>query len=299
MELKLDHVTHTYQPGSPFQATAIRDISLTVGDGDFTALIGPTGSGKSTLAQHLNGLLKPTGGTVTLDGEDIHQKGYDRRRVRQRVGLVFQYPETQLFEETVKKDISFGPRNLGLSEEEIAERVRTAMEQVGLDYEGEGEKSPFELSGGKMRRCAIAGVIAMRPTILVLDEPTAGLDPEAREELMEMVADLHRKGTAIVMVTHNMDDAAKYCSRTVVLEKGRVVMDGAPKEVFTRAEELTRMGLDVPQVLRLGMLLREKGIPFPEDAICEEEAEKALLELFKGKSRPARLPGQEGGRGHA
>ena len=298
MELKLDHVTHTYQPGSPFQATAIRDISLTVGDGDFTALIGPTGSGKSTLAQHLNGLLKPTEGTVTLDGEDIHRKGYDRRRVRQRVGLVFQYPETQLFEETVKKDIAFGPRNLGLSEDEIADRVRTAMEQVGLNFESEGEKSPFELSGGKMRRCAIAGVIAMRPEVLVLDEPTAGLDPEAREELMEMVADLHRKGTAIVMVTHNMDDAAKYCSRTVVLEKGRVVMEGVPREVFSRAEELTRMGLDVPQVLRLGMLLREKGIPFPEDAIREEEAEKALLELFRGPDGPSRQD-RKGGRGHA
>ncbi len=289
MELKLNHVTHTYQPGSPFQATAIRDVSMTVGDGEFTALIGHTGSGKSTLAQHFNGLLKPTEGTVTLDGEDIHQKGYDRRNVRRKVGLVFQYPETQLFEESVKKDIAFGPRNLGLSDAEVEDRVRTAMAQVGLDWETEGEMSPFELSGGKMRRCAIAGVIAMRPQVLVLDEPTAGLDPEAREDMMEMVADLHRKGTAIVMVTHSMDDAARYCSRTVVLERGSIIMDDIPERIFSHAQELIDMGLDVPQVSRLGMLLRDRGIPFPENIIREEEAEKALLELFKGK----------GARGHA
>ncbi len=283
MELRLENVTHTYQQGSPFQATAINDVSFTVRDGDFTALIGHTGSGKSTLAQHLNGLLKPTSGRVTLDGEDINQKGYDRRTVRQQVGLVFQYPETQLFEESVKKDIAFGPKNLGLSEGEIEERVRTAMDLVGLDWETEGEKSPFELSGGKMRRCAIAGVIAMRPRILALDEPTAGLDPEAREDMMEMVSALHQRGTAIVMVTHSMDDAARYCSRAVVLERGRVIMDDIPERIFSHVRELTGMGLDVPQVSRLGLMLREKGIPFPENVIREEEAEKALLELFAGK----------------
>ncbi len=283
MELKLENVTHTYQEGSPFQATAVRDVSFTVRDGDFTALIGHTGSGKSTLVQHLNGLLRPTSGRVTLDGEDINLKGYDRRRVRQRVGLVFQYPETQLFEESVKKDIAFGPKNLGLSEEEIGERVRSAMEMVGLDWDSEGEKSPFELSGGKMRRCAIAGVIAMRPEVLVLDEPTAGLDPEAREDMMEMVSSLHRQGTAIVMVTHSMDDAARYCRRAVVLEKGRVIMDDTPGAVFSHVQRLTEMGLDVPQVSRLGLLLRQRGIPFPENVIREEEAEKALLEIFGGK----------------
>ena len=289
MELRLEKVTHTYQQGSPFQATAIREISFTVRDGDFTALIGHTGSGKSTLAQHLNGLLKPTEGRVTLDGEDIHAKGYDRRQVRRQVGLVFQYPETQLFEETVKKDIAFGPKNLGLSDAETEERVRSAMALVGLDWENEGEKSPFELSGGKMRRCAIAGVIAMRPRVLVLDEPTAGLDPEAREDMMQMIASLHEKGASIVMVTHSMDDAARYCRRAAVLEKGRIIMEGTPGEIFAHADRLTGMGLDVPQVSRLGMLLRQKGIPFPEDVIREEEAVSALVKIFAGKGADGRV----------
>ena len=282
-------MTHTYQQGSPFQATAIREVSFTVRDGDFTALIGHTGSGKSTLAQHLNGLLKPTEGRVTLDGEDIHAKGYDRRQVRRQVGLVFQYPETQLFEETVKKDIAFGPKNLGLSDAETEERVRSAMALVGLDWENEGEKSPFELSGGKMRRCAIAGVIAMRPRVLVLDEPTAGLDPEAREDMMQMIASLHEKGASIVMVTHSMDDAARYCRRAAVLEKGRIIMEGTPGEIFAHADRLTGMGLDVPQVSRLGMLLRQKGIPFPEDVIREEEAVSALVKIFAGKGADGRV----------
>ena len=289
MELRLEKVTHTYQQGSPFQATAIREVSFTVRDGDFTALIGHTGSGKSTLAQHLNGLLKPTEGRVTLDGEDIHAKGYDRRQVRRQVGLVFQYPETQLFEETVKKDIAFGPKNLGLSDAETEERVRSAMALVGLDWENEGEKSPFELSGGKMRRCAIAGVIAMRPRVLVLDEPTAGLDPEAREDMMQMIASLHEKGASIVMVTHSMDDAARYCRRAAVLEKGRIIMEGTPGEIFAHADRLTGMGLDVPQVSRLGMLLRQKGIPFPEDVIREEEAVSALVKIFAGKGADGRV----------
>ena len=289
MELRLEKVTHTYQQGSPFQATAIREVSFTVRDGDFTALIGHTGSGKSTLAQHLNGLLKPTEGRVTLDGEDIHAKGYDRRQVRRQVGLVFQYPETQLFEETVKKDIAFGPKNLGLSDAETEERVRSAMTLVGLDWENEGEKSPFELSGGKMRRCAIAGVIAMRPRVRVLDEPTAGLDPEAREDMMQMIASLHEKGASIVMVTHSMDDAARYCRRAAVLEKGRIIMEGTPGEIFAHADRLTGMGLDVPQVSRLGMLLRQKGIPFPEDVIREEEAVSALVKIFAGKGADGRV----------
>ena len=282
-EVRLEKVTHTYQQGSPYQATAIREADLTVRDGDFIALIGHTGSGKSTLAQHLNGLLKPTEGRVTLNGEDINQKGFDRRRVRQRVGMVFQYPETQLFEESVRKDIAFGPANLGLEPGEIEERVREAMELVGLDWDTEAEKSPFELSGGRMRRCAIAGVLAMRPAVLVLDEPTAGLDPGAREQLMALVMRMHRQGTVIVMISHSMDDVARCANRAVVLEKGRIVQDGTPEEVFARGEELARMGLDVPQVCGLGALLREKGIPFDPRVIRWEDALAALWTLLSGK----------------
>ncbi len=282
MQITLEHVTHTYQPGSPFQATAIEDVSLTIGQGEFLALIGHTGSGKSTLAQHINGLLKPTRGRVLLDGQDIHQKGYSKKELRQKVGLVFQYPEHQLFEETVFKDVSFGPRNLGLSEEEIAARVREALEKVGLDEPGIAEKSPFELSGGQMRRAAIAGVLAMRPEILVLDEPAAGLDPQSREEMLNLIAGLHRQGASVVMISHSMDDVARFASRAVVMVQGRLVMDGTPEEIFRRAEDLQAMGLDVPSVCRLGIRLREMGIPCPVDLFREEQAEAALLALWEG-----------------
>ena len=283
VEVALNKVTHTYQQGSPYQSTAIREVDLRVSQGDFVALIGHTGSGKSTLAQHLNGLLKPTSGTVTLNGEDIHQKGFDRRRVRQQVGMVFQYPETQLFEESVKKDIAFGPVNLGLSAEECDERVREAMEMVGLDWDTEAEKSPFELSGGRMRRCAIAGVLAMRPRVLVLDEPTAGLDPEAREQLMALVRRLHRAGTGIVMISHSMDDVARHANRAVVLQKGQIVMDDTPEEIFAREEALRDMGLDVPQVSALGALLREKGVPVAPRLIRRGQVLAALVRLLSGK----------------
>ena len=282
MQVSLENVTHTYQPGSPFQATAIRNISLTIREGDFLALIGHTGCGKSTLAQHINGLLKPTEGRVLLDGQDIHAKGFSKKALRQKVGLVFQYPEHQLFEETVAKDVAFGPKNLGLSPAEIDERVAEALEKVGLGGPEFAEKSPFELSGGQMRRAAIAGVLAMRPALLVLDEPAAGLDPQSREDMLRLIADLHRQGATIVMISHSMDDVARFASRAVVMEKGEIIMDGAPEEIFRHGDTLENMGLDVPSVCRLGMTLRAAGFDLPEDMFRQEQAVDALLTLWKG-----------------
>ena len=281
MEITLEHVSHTYQPGSPFQAAALCDVSLTIRRGDFLALIGHTGSGKSTLAQHINGLLRPTAGRVLLDGQDIEEKGFSKKQLRQRVGLVFQYPEHQLFEETVAKDVAFGPRNLGLSAQETADRVREALERVGLPYDEIAEKSPFELSGGQMRRAAMAGVLAMRPEMLVLDEPAAGLDPQSREEMLQMIARLHAQGDAMVMISHSRDDVARYATRAVVMEKGRAVMEGTPAQVFRQAERLEEMGLEVPAVCRMGRALRAAGVPFPEDIFREDDAFSALLALWK------------------
>ncbi|MCR4886140.1 MAG: energy-coupling factor transporter ATPase [Clostridiales bacterium] len=282
MLIRLDHVTHTYQPGSPFQATAIRDVTLEIRPGEFLALIGHTGCGKSTLAQHINGLLKPTEGRVLLDGKDIHEKGFNRKDLRRAVGLVFQYPEHQLFEETVFKDVAFGPRNLGLSEDEIKERVEEALERVGLSDPGIAEKSPFELSGGQMRRAAMAGVLAMRPEVLVLDEPAAGLDPQSREDMLQLISHLHSQGTTVVMISHSMDDVARFADRAVVMEKGAIAMEGTPEEIFRHGERLESMGLDVPSVCRIGMLLRRKGVACPEEMFREDQAFDALLALWKG-----------------
>lgn len=284
MQVTLENVTHTYQPGSPFQATAIRDIHLTIAPGEFLALIGHTGSGKSTLAQHINGLLRPTAGRVLIDGQDIHEKGFNKREIRRRVGLVFQYPEHQLFEETVAKDVAFGPKNLGLSQAETDARVREALERVGLSYEATAEKSPFELSGGQMRRVAMAGVLAMRPELLVLDEPAAGLDPQSREDMLQMISRLHKQGSTVVMISHAMDDVARFATRAVVMDQGRIAMEGAPADIFRHAEELEKMGLDVPSVCRMGLLLRAAGVDFPSDIFREEDAYQALLALWKGDS---------------
>ncbi len=280
MQLQFEQVTHTYQAGSPFQATAIRDVSLTLGSGELTALIGHTGSGKSTLAQHMNALLAPTSGRVLLDGKDINQKGVSKKETRQRIGLVFQYAETQLFEETVAKDVAFGPKNLGLSQAEIDARVKEALHRVGLPEEI-AEKSPFELSGGQMRRAAIAGVIAMRPEMLVLDEPAAGLDPMGREDMLALVRSFHQAGTSIVMISHSMDDVARLAQRIIVMDQGQVALDGPAEEVFQDAERLNQMDLDVPQVCKLSLRLREEGFDFP---LCYrmEDAEKALAALLKG-----------------
>ena len=280
MLLQFENVTHTYQAGSPFQATAISGVTLSFSGGELTALIGHTGSGKSTLAQHMNALLSPTEGRVLLDGKDINQKGVSRKETRQRVGLVFQYAETQLFEETVAKDVAFGPRNLGLSQAEIDARVKEALHRVGLPEEV-AQKSPFELSGGQMRRAAIAGVIAMRPEMLVLDEPAAGLDPMGREDMMELVRTFHENGTSVVMISHSMDDVARLAKRIIVMEHGRVALEGTAEEVFRDAERLNQMDLDVPQVCRLSLRLREEGFDFP---LCYrmEDAERALKQLLKG-----------------
>ena len=285
MQVTLEHVTHTYQPGSPFQATAIQDVNMSIREGEFLALIGHTGSGKSTLAQHINGLLKPTSGRVLLEGQDIHQKGFDKREVRKAVGLVFQYPEHQLFEETVAKDVGFGPKNLGLSDAEIKERVVEALQKVGLAEPEIMEKSPFELSGGQMRRVAMAGVLAMRPRILVLDEPAAGLDPQSREDMLQLISGLHKQGTTVVMISHSMDDVARFATRAVVMEHGTIAMEGTPEEIFRHAERLEGMGLDVPSVCKLGMKLREMGLPCPEDVFREEQVLPALLALWKEGKR--------------
>ncbi len=287
MPIQLERLSHTYQEGSPFQSTALHEVDLTIEDHDLLALIGHTGSGKSTLAQHLNGLLKPTAGRVLLDGQDINDKSSDKRALRFAVGLVFQYPEHQLFEETVKKDIGFGPRNMGLSEEEIDARVREAMEKIGLPYDEIAEKSPFELSGGQMRRVALAGVLAMRPRILVLDEPTAGLDPRARDFLLSDVRRLHEEGTSVVMISHSMDDVARLATRVAVLEKGRLVMQGSPGEIFSRVGELSAMGLDVPQASKLRQLLLDAGMALPECYRLEELAD-SLAACLKGGEAHAR-----------
>lgn len=281
MPIQVEHLTHTYMPGSPFASVALHDVSLTIEDGELIGLLGHTGSGKTTLVQHLNGLIKPTEGRVVVDGLDITQKGASLLEVRKRVGLVFQYPEYQLFEETVAKDIAFGPRNMGLSAGEIDERVRRALGQVGLEYEAVAERSPFELSGGQMRRVAIAGVLAMRPKVLVLDEPTAGLDPAGRRSILSMIRELHAAGgLTVIMVSHSMDDIATLATRLIVMSQGQVVLSGPPREVFTRQEELRAIGLGVPQAAELAHALIAEGFDLPGDLYTLEEVERAILALM-------------------
>ena len=263
MPIVIENLTHTYMPDSPFQATAIHGVNLTVGDGDFLGLIGHTGSGKTTLVMHMNALLKPTAGRVLVDGKDINEKSFDRREVRRRVGLVFQYPEHQLFEETVDKDVGFGPKNLGLSEAETKDRVAEAIARVGLSQAEIGGRSPFDLSGGQMRRVAIAGVLAMRPETLILDEPTAGLDPAGRKDILGLIERLHSEGVTVVMVSHSMEDVARLATRIAVMNQGTLGLFGAPFEVFARGAELQAMGLDVPAAVRLSDALREKGLDVP------------------------------------
>ena len=282
MPIEVRHLTHTYSEGSAFQATAIRDVNLTIEDGEFVAVIGHTGSGKSTLVQHLNGLLKPTEGQVLVDGEDMFGEGVDKRKIRQKVGLVFQYPEYQLFEETVAKDIAFGPKNQGLSPEEIDRRVRTAMAHVHLDYDKYAERSPFELSGGQMRRVAIAGVLAMEPKVLILDEPTAGLDPRGRDRILGMIRDLHAEGgVTVIMVSHSMDDVARLATRLVVMSKGELVATGTPREIFRQVDMMESIGLGVPEAARLCALLRQRGVKLPDDLYTPEELRDSLLALWK------------------
>ena len=266
MSIKLSNIYHTYSKGTPFERLALNNVSLEIAKGEVVAIIGHTGSGKSTLVQHLNALLKPDKGQATIDSIDITAKGAQAKAARQQVGMVFQYPEHQLFAETVFEDIAFGPRNKGVAEEELAKQVREAMEFVGLDYDTFAQRSPFQLSGGQMRRVAIAGVVAMNPDYLVLDEPSAGLDPRSRNAVFKEIMSLHKsRGIAIVLVTHSMEEAVKYADRLLVINSGRILFDGAPAEIFKEhAEELVKVGVDVPQVYKLADLLRKNGLSLPE-----------------------------------
>ena len=282
MPIQVKQLTHTYSAGSALQSTAIRDVNLCIEEGEFVCIVGHTGSGKSTLVQHLNGLLKPTSGQILVDGEDMNGEKVDKRRIRQKVGLVFQYPEYQLFEETVAKDIAFGPKNQGLSDEEIDQRVRRAMAHVHLDYDKYAQRSPFELSGGQMRRVAIAGVLAMEPKYLILDEPTAGLDPKGRDSILTMIQDLHREGdTTVVMVSHSMDDCARLASRMIVMSKGAVAASDTPRAVFAQPDMMKEIGLGVPEAVQLCVKLRAQGIDIPADLYTQEEVHAHLLRLWK------------------
>ena len=284
--LRCEGLTHVYGEGTPFVREAITDVDLTIEPDTLYALIGHTGSGKSTLVQHLNGLMKPTAGHVYLDDEDIWQEPKKIRRVRFRVGLVFQYPEYQLFDETVAKDIAFGPRNLGLSEEEIRERVRWAAEAVGLTDDLLA-KSPFDLSGGEKRRAAIAGVLAMKPEVLILDEPTAGLDPKGRDRLLDtLVAYRQESRTSVLLVSHSMEDVARVAERVIVMDHGRVAMTGPTAEVFSQADRLTEIGLNVPVITRVIQRLRAQGADLPDGILTVAQARDAILRLKRGGERP-------------
>ena len=287
MSIKVENLTHIYMPGTPFEMTALDDISLELEEGKFYAIIGHTGSGKSTFIQHLNGLLKPTSGKIFIGDVDITDKKTVMSEVRKRVGLVFQYPEYQLFEETIEKDVAFGPKNLGLPEAEIQSRVRKAMEIVGLDFEKYRNLSPFELSGGQKRRVAIAGVIAMEPQVLILDEPTAGLDPKGRDEILAQIIKLHEyyKST-VILVTHSMEDVAEIADEVIVMSDSKVIMKGLPSEVFTKAELLESVGLGAPQITYLMKALKEKGFDVSTDIFTVKDAKKELLRLLRmgGKS---------------
>lgn len=280
MPISIRDLSSIYSAGTPFEVRALDGVSLEIGEGEFIGIIGPTGSGKSTLVQHFNGLNRPTQGEVLVDGLNLADKTVDLRAVRQSVGLIFQYPEHQLFEETVFADVAFGPKNQGVAEDQLRERVYEALSLVGLEPETIVERSPFELSGGQMRRVAIAGVLAMRPKVLVLDEPTAGLDPRGRDELLAQLKQLHSKGgMTVILVSHSMEDIAKVATRLIVLERGRLVADGSPRTVFAQAKMLTSAGLGVPQVTELMLALRERGYNVPDVALTVEEACDIILGL--------------------
>ena len=285
MSIKIENLTYVYMPKTPFEKKALDNVSLEIEDGEFLAVIGHTGSGKSTLIQHLNGLLKPASGKIYVDGTDITDKDTKLVDIRKKVGLVFQYPEYQLFEETIAKDIAYGPTNLGLNEDEILRRVKKSMEMVGLDYDEYKDISPFELSGGQKRRVAIAGVIAMEPNVLILDEPTAGLDPAGRDDILEQIKFLHEKyNMTIILVSHSMEDVANIAKRVIVMNHGKVALEGTPAEVFKEVDKLESIGLAVPQVTYLIRNLRAKGFDISDSIFTIEEAKRAILSIFASNS---------------
>ncbi|MGN1031965.1 MAG: energy-coupling factor transporter ATPase [Intestinibacter sp.] len=287
MSVIVKNLTYIYDEGMPFASKALDNISFEIKDNDFVGLIGHTGSGKSTLIQHLNGLLKPSSGEIFINGFNITDKELNLTEVRKRVGIVFQYPEYQLFEETVEKDIAFGPGNLRLEEDEIADRVKKSMEAVGLDYEQYKDKSPFDLSGGQKRRVAIAGVIAMNPEVLILDEPTAGLDPGGRDEIFKLIKKLHKDNNiTIILSSHSMDDMAKLANTIIVMNHGKIEFMGTPREVFnSHADRLKEIGLDVPQVLELAKKLRDKGFDIRTDVLTVEEIKEEILKVMRGRKK--------------
>lgn len=285
MSMKLKKVSYVYSEGDAFEKKALDEISLEIPDGQFIGIIGHTGSGKSTLIQHLNGLLRATSGAIYYDGENIYQEGYDMRTLRSKVGLVFQYPEHQLFEVDVFSDVCFGPKNLGLSKEEVEERAKKALTQVGLD-ESYYKKSPFELSGGQKRRVAIAGILAMHPQVLILDEPTAGLDPKGRDEILDQVALLQKeRKITVILVSHSMEDVARYVDRIIVVNDGKILFDDTPKQVFQHYKELESVGLAVPQVTYVVKALKEKGWDIDTTATTVEEAKEAILLAIKKREK--------------
>lgn len=287
MSIVVKNLTYIYDEGMPFANKALDNISFEIKDRDFVGLIGHTGSGKSTLIQHLNGLIKPSSGDIYVNDFKITDPNLNLTEVRKRVGIVFQYPEYQLFEETVEKDIAFGPSNLGLSDEEISVRVRESMEAVGLNYEEYKDKSPFDLSGGQKRRVAIAGVIAMNPELLILDEPTAGLDPGGRDEIFDLIRRLHEeRNMTIILSSHSMDDMAKIAKNIIVMNHGKIEFMGTPREVFNEhAPRLKEIGLDIPQVLELAIKLRDKGFDIRNDVLTIDEIKEEILKFMKGRNK--------------
>ena len=280
MSIALEHVNYVYSPGTAYEKHALKDVSLEIPQGQFVGVIGHTGSGKSTLIQHLNGLVRATSGKIFYDGQDIYEEGFDMKKLRSQVGLVFQYPEHQLFEVDVLSDVCFGPKNLGLSQEECEQRAREALELVGFP-EKYYHQSPFELSGGQKRRVAIAGILAMHPKVLVLDEPTAGLDPKGRDEILDQVEHLHRETEmTVILVSHSMEDIARYVERIIVMNHGEKMFDGTPREVFSHYKELEKVGLAAPQVTYVMNDLKERGFPVASDATTIEEAADEIMRSF-------------------
>ena len=283
--IEIKNLTHIYSEGLPFEKKAIDDINLKIEENEFIGLIGHTGSGKSTFIQHLNGLLKPSSGEIIVDGMKVDKSSSNLTELRKKIGLVFQYPEYQLFEETIERDIAFGPGNLDLSEEEVLRRVKSSMDSVGLDYETYKDKSPFELSGGLKRRVAIAGVLAMEPKVLILDEPTAGLDPRGRDEILSEIKSIHEKRKiTVILVSHSMEDVAKIAERIIVMDKGKIFLDSNPREIFRNEDKLLSVGLGIPQITSLMRALKKKGLDINEDSITVEEAKESLIKYLRGVS---------------